>query len=121
MHFANLCCHCKNFIQNAYCKFTLSLQESYPKCVLQICAVIARSLSKKCILQSYAVIARILSKMHISKLCCHCKNFIQNAYCKIMLSLQEFYAKRVLQIYAVIARILSTPYTAIILWGFSSK
>lgn len=38
-----------------------------------------------------------------------------------MLSLQEFYAKRVLQIYAVIARILSTPYTAIILWGFSSN
>lgn len=75
----------------------------------------------RCVLQIYAVIARILFKMRIANLCCHSKNFIQNAYRKLMLSLQEFSAKRVLQIYAVIARILSSPYTAIILWGFSSK
>ena len=88
MSISNCCshceaCHCKNLIENAYCKFTLSLQEFYSKCVLQI----------------YAVIARILCKMHIAKLCCHCKNFMQNAYCKSMLSLQEFYLNHTLVLY----------------------
>ena len=68
----------------------LSLQEFYSKCVLLFCAVTAR----------------ILSKMHIPKLCCHCKNFIQNAYSKVMLSLQEFYSKWILQNCSVTARIL---------------
>ena len=83
MRIANLCCHCKNFIQNAYRNFVLSLQEFYPKCILQ----------------SYAVIARILFKMHIPKSSCHCKNFMQNAYCKYMLSLQEFYLHHTLQLF----------------------
>lgn len=68
-------------IQDAYCKFMLSLQEFYSKCVLQI----------------YDVIARILSKIHIPTLCCHCKNFMPNTYCKSMLSLQEFYLHHTLQ------------------------
>ena len=68
-------------IQDAYCKFMLSLQEFYSKCVLQI----------------YAVIPRILFKMRIANLCCHCKNFMPNACCKSMLSLQEFYLHHTLQ------------------------
>ena len=75
MRIANLCCHCKNFIQNAFCYFVLSLQEFYPKCIFQ----------------SYAVIAIILFKMDIAKLFCHCKNFMQNAYWKSMLSLHRPY------------------------------
>ena len=59
----------------------LSLQEFYPKCLFQ----------------SYAVIARILFKMDIAKFFCHSKNFMQNAYCKSMLSLQEFYLDYTLQ------------------------
>ena len=65
MRIVNLCCHCKNFIQNAYCKFMLSFKEFYSKCVSQ----------------TYAVIARILCQTRVANLCCHCRNFIFTIHC----------------------------------------
>lgn len=93
-------------IQDAFCKFMLSLQEFYSKCFLQIYAVIARILFKMRITNLCCHCKKFIQKMHIAELCCHCKNFIQNAYFKVMLSLQKFYLKCILQNYAVIARIL---------------
>ena len=96
IHIANLCFHCKNLIQNAYCQFYAVIarilfkmriailcchcknfiQNAFFKVMLSL-----QEFYSKCILLNCSVIARILCQTRIANPCCHCKNFIYTIHC----------------------------------------